>query len=111
MEFAGRLILIPLFTIIAITGCVKSDIAPGTPECLVKKTKDLNKQSPCDDGAAVQEYKFQGKIVYTLFTGDCIADSGAEVIDSDCNHLGYLGGLAGGTKINGVEFSSHATFL
>jgi len=106
-----RLLLVPLLAFIALTGCSKLDIKPGVPECITKKTKDLNKRTPCDEGASVEEYTFQGKIVYTLYTGDCITDGGTEVIDSDCNTIGYLGGYPGSKEVNGVEFSTNATFI
>lgn len=61
--------------------------------------------------ASVKEFIFQGKTVYVLSEGNCIANSGAEVIDSDCNHLGYLGGFVGNIEINGVEFSPNATLI
>lgn len=40
----------------------------------------------------------------------CGADMTSEVIDSECNRLGFLDGESGITKINGEEFS-HATFV
>jgi hypothetical protein len=30
----------------------------------------------------------------------------SEVYDSNCNSLGFLGGIAGNAKINGEEFSN-----
>ncbi len=30
----------------------------------------------------------------------------SEVIDSDCNSLGFLGGISGNTEINGEDFSN-----
>jgi hypothetical protein len=38
--------------------------------------------------------------------GTCGADMAAEVIDSECNSLGNLGGIAGNTEINGANFSN-----
>ncbi|PIQ20522.1 MAG: hypothetical protein COW65_14465 [Cytophagales bacterium CG18_big_fil_WC_8_21_14_2_50_42_9] len=105
-----RLMLIPFFAIIALTSCEKANIAPGVPACAVKQIKEFKKESSCDDGA-VAEYKFQNKTVYVLSDGNCIADGGSQVIDSDCNYLGYLGGLVGSREINGVDFASNATFI
>ncbi|MDZ4824714.1 MAG: hypothetical protein SH856_14750 [Flavobacteriales bacterium] len=91
------------------TGCDKLDIASGTPRCVEKKIKDYNETSSCYN-ASVQEYTFQGKTVYVFEPGTCSADMTSELIDSDCNTLGHLGGIAGNIQINGEEFSS-ATFI
>jgi SAM-dependent methyltransferase len=58
----------------------------------VEKVKAFNKSAICDNGVSVREYKFQDKTVYVLSDGPCYADSGAEVIDSECRHIGSLGG-------------------
>jgi hypothetical protein len=106
-----RLNFLPFFVLIALTGCEDLNIAPGVSACLEEKIKFHNKRSPCDTGNSVTEYKFQDKTVYVLSDGNCYADSGAEVIDSDCKHIGNLGGLTGSTKVNGVEFSTNATLI
>ncbi len=58
----------------------------------------------CDKGATVNEYTFIGQKVYAFDQGTCIADGQTEIADSNCNTLGYLGGLMGSTKINGRIF-------
>jgi len=92
-----------------IISCNKHDIEKGTPICVENKINDFKKSSNCDN-AKVDEYSFQGNTVYTFDPGNCGADMTTEVISSDCNRLGYLGGISGNTKINGVEFST-ATFI
>lgn len=102
------LIFIIFSIILSITtflGCIKHDIEKGTPKCVVSKIKDFNKSSICDN-PNVKEYTFQGKTVYVFDPGTCGNDFSSEVIDSDCNSLGYLGGFNGNTKINGEEFSN-----
>ncbi len=89
--------------------CNKLDIEKGTPKCVENKIKDFNKKSTCSN-ARVEEYVFEGNTVYLVDPGNCGADMAAEVISSDCKSLGYLGGIAGNTKINGIEFST-ATFV
>ncbi|OFX51008.1 MAG: hypothetical protein A2046_06175 [Bacteroidetes bacterium GWA2_30_7] len=89
--------------------CNKLDIEKGTPRCVEKKIKEFNENSSCGD-AKVDEYSFQNKTVYVFEPGTCGADMTADVIDSDCNGLGSLGGFVGNTKINGEEFSK-ATFI
>lgn len=81
-----------------------SKIDKEAPKCLNKKIKE-NQKGNCDD-ANVEEYLFQGKTVYVLGFYNCASDGAAEVVDSDCNRLGYLGGIEGNTKINGEPFSN-----
>ncbi|MDB5226345.1 MAG: hypothetical protein JWN78_538 [Bacteroidota bacterium] len=102
-----RLSILLLF-VSAVISCNKPGIEKGTPECVVNKIQEFSK-SYCYN-AKVEEYVFQGKIVYVFDPGACGADMQAEVINSKCNTLGYLGGFAGNTKINGEEFS-HAVFI
>lgn len=59
----------------------------------------------CDNGASVKAYYFQGNTVYTFEPGNCGADMQALVIDSHCNQIGALGGIAGNHMINGADFS------
>jgi len=96
------------FAIMLLLGC-KLDIEPGTPGCVEKKIKKFNRQEACGS-AKVTEYWFQNKTVFVFDPGLCGADMTSEVIDADCNTMGYLGGFAGNTKINGEEFS-HAVFI
>jgi hypothetical protein len=104
-----KIIFITIFIFIAITGCNKLDIAKGTPKCIEKKIRDFDKTS-CDNGANVKEYTFQNKTVYVFNPGTCGADMTSEVTDSDCNSMGFLGGIAGNTIINGEDFSN-ASFV
>ena len=112
----NRLLLLPLFALIALTSCENLDIAPEVPNCVEKKIKYFNKHTFCEDRepsvkASVEEYKFQNKTVYVLIEGNCNPDSGAEVIDSNCNKLGYLGGFANIQEVDGVAFYPNATFI
>ena len=66
-----KLMLMPFFAIIALTGCENLDIEPGAPECIVKKTKAFKKQV-CEDGGSVEEYKFQKKR-YMFFIAALVA--------------------------------------
>jgi len=56
-----RLLLIPLFAILALTSCERLDIAPGVPECMVEKTKKFNKRLACDDGLLLKSLYFRVK--------------------------------------------------
>jgi hypothetical protein len=78
----------------------------GTPKCVRDKIKTFDKSSTTCNDANVKEYKFQGGTVYAFDPGTCGADMTTEIINSDCNTLGHLGGITGNTKINGEEFSN-----
>ena len=83
------------------------DIGPDTPGCIQDKIKEFNKaQIPCESGKNVKEYSFQNTMVYVFDPGACGSDMGLDVYDSACNYLGFLGGIAGISKINGEEFSN-----
>ena len=45
-------------------------------------------------------------MVYVFDLGTCGADMTSEVLDENCNTLGFLGGIAGNTKINGDDFGN-----
>jgi len=60
----------------------------------------------CQHGANVQQYAFQGQTVFVFDMGICGADLTSDVVDSECNLLGRLGGFVGNTIINGEEFSN-----
>ena len=107
-----RLLLMPFFAFLALTGCENLDIPPDVPDCIISKTKKFKRQVSCDNGNSVTEYTFQGKEVYTFSQGgDCISEAGSEVVDSDCNNIGYLGGFVGSQEVNGVNFSANAVFI
>ena len=99
-----------LIILIALISCNRIDIEPGTPPCIENKIVSFNQTSICDN-ARVTEYIFQGKTVYVFSPGNtCGADLTSEVVDSDCNTLGYLGGISGNTTINGEKIT-YAIFV
>jgi hypothetical protein len=89
--------------------CQKSKIDKDTPDCVKDKIRAYDEQNTCDDGVKVDCYVFQNELVYVFEPGTCGADMTSEVIDSDCNTLGYLGGIMGNHTINGENFDN-ATF-
>ena len=93
-------------TISLFSSCQKGKISKGTPGCIKDKITVFDENSSCDDGVKVERYAFQGENVYVFNPGTCGADMTSEVIDSECNTLGYLGGLTGNQIINGENFSS-----
>ena len=83
------------------------DISPDTPGCIQDKIKAFSKEHVlCESGKNVKEYIFQDTTVYVFDPGTCGNDMGYDVYDSACNYLGFLGGIAGISEINGEEFSN-----
>jgi hypothetical protein len=94
-----------LILAILLLGCNKLDIQKGTPKSIKSKIKDFNKSQECED-RNVKEYTFQGNTVYAFDPGLCGADLTTEIVNSDSDNLGYLGGISGNYRINGEEFSN-----
>lgn len=98
------LIFIVITSLVTIMSCKKDGVSNGTPQCVLNEIEEFKKIA-CTDGVKVDRYKFQGKEVYVFVPGTCGNDMTSEVIDEDCITLGYLGGIAGNTTINGDDFS------
>src|SRR6218665_162442 len=99
-----KLTFFMLLAVSLAAACNKQGIAKGTPACVKQKIKTFEKESSCGD-ASVKKYNFQGKTVYAFEPGTCGADMTTEVISESCSSLGFLGGFAGNTTINGEDFS------
>lgn len=106
MKFILRILIA---VIICNPGCHGIDLPEGTPDCLNEKIKDFKKEKSCDD-KRVDEYTFQGMTVF-LFGRNCCCDFASDVLDNECNVLGYLGGIAGMTDINGANFYQNSTYV
>jgi len=96
-----------LLVVLSIASCKEEKLEPN---CLNNRISDLE-DSPCDEGVQISLFEFQEEHVYLLEQGNCIADGTTEVVDNQCNTLGFLGGLAGSNEINGVNFYENATFI
>jgi hypothetical protein len=100
-----RFCVLSIIAVLALTGCEKIEIEKDVPGCVQDKIKAFSKKElTCNTGAKVSEYTFQNQTVYLFDPGVCRTDQSSEVIDSDCNSLGTVGGWSGG-QINGEEFS------
>lgn len=106
MKRITTLILTLILTVISLMSCQKLDIEKDTPKCIENLIKDFDKEQSCDTGVNVKKYTFQGTIVYVFDPGTCGADMTSEVIDFECNSIGFLGGISGNTVINGEDFSN-----
>lgn len=105
-----KLIIPFLLLSIVFSGCTRLEIEKDTPSCVKDKIVDFGKNQSCDD-IQVDEYEFQNTEVYVLAIGNtCGADMYSDVIDSECNVLGSLGGITGNWEINGESFEN-AVFI
>lgn len=107
MKTAKILIFISL---LFITFCEKPN--PEVPDCIWDLIKNHeNEMFLCESGASVEQFLFQEDYVYVFDPGDCGADMIAPVYNSNCQHIGGLGGFTGNLIINGVRFDQSAKFI
>ena len=96
-------------TLLLFSSC-KKDIAPGTPGC-IKNEINANKNDASWEVGSVNEYRFQGQIVYTFQPdGTIIADGSTTIRDASCNIICTIGGFGGPSvnECNGVDFYANA---
>lgn len=105
MKFNWYIVALSLPLLIA---CNKEN-ENATPECVTEQLAVFDGTQACE-GATVKRYDFQGSDVYLFDPGNCPQADSIEVRSSECQVLGYLGGILNNTFINGVEFSSHSEF-
>jgi hypothetical protein len=87
--------LLLLSTVIISGGCRKQSVASGTPKCIRHKI-----ESDRNTIGRVEEYEFQGKVVYAFQPdANVIADGATTVVTTDCNTLCSVGGF-GGPSVN-----------
>lgn len=87
------------------------ETAYNTEPCIDEKIEEFSKSGDTCDGAKVSEFEFKDKTVYLFDLGNCCCDYTSEVLDEACTSLGQLGGIAGNTEIEGLEFSNYARLV
>jgi len=107
MKFFVKIFLI-IFLIV--TSCSK-DASVFVPECIQSKLVDFTSNSACSQNATLKEYTFLNKTVFVFDPGNCGADLTSEVIDENCNNMGFLGGISGNDSISGKSFSKNAVLI
>jgi hypothetical protein len=90
--------------------CKKNGATNSTPSCVSEDIVNIGNNEKAKE-PFVNMYTFQEKIVYLVDDGMGYVDSQSKVVDSNCNELGYLGGMMGKTKINGVDFFATAVYV
>jgi len=95
------------------SACKKCALPSDIPAC-IKSAIDANKNNSDWEVGNVEEYSFQGKIVYA-FNPDTrkIADGATTVQTSDCKNLCSVGGFGGPAinMCNGDNFFQKAVLL
>ena len=102
-------LLLLVFLLFFLCSCKKTETADDVPHAIKKEIKQFESSSSCRD-AKVDEYLFQEERVYAFDAKTCGADMAMAVLDRKGKVLGYVGGVAGNTTINGQSFSN-AVFL
>ena len=97
--------LLLFWVAITVVSCRKVILDKDDPSCLKDKIRSFDRQEDCAS-AKVDAYSFQGQTVYAFSPGNCGADMMTDILDSDCNTIGSLGGIAGNTEVNGEPFSN-----
>lgn len=94
-------------------GCKKISIAAGVPQCIKENIK-TNQEAQNWYVGNVEEYKFQGKLVYAFNPNNkVIADGSSSVLTSTCDQLCTIGGFGGPAVnlCNGTNFYQQAIFV
>jgi len=97
--------LLIILLVIAIAACNKDNDDQNIPECIKDRIEKFKKEVICDE-SKVNQYLFQDKIVYVFDLTFCCCDYSSEVLNSQCNYLGDLGGFWGNRIINGENFDN-----
>jgi len=98
-----------LFIAWLILSCGKDD-NPCLQPCIASIIADIA-QHHCDSTANISQYKLKGEYLYVIDPGFCAFDQAYDVINKDCEVIGYLQGFAGNHIINGVDFYDNAKLV
>jgi len=94
--------VIAISNLVIFLSCGKYDLS-NTPHCLVNSIDFINTYiGRCP--AFIIEYEFQNNIVYYVDPGSCSEDEQFPILNTNCDTLGYLAGIAGNSIINGDDF-------
>lgn len=93
-----------LIIFFSVGSCKKFRMEANVPDCIVKTAKEKTK-STTSAYASILEYEFQNNLVYVFDLDAGTTNAIAEVLNSDCVIIGYLGGTDGNRTINGEDFS------
>ena len=97
-----------VFTVLAMVLIFASCKKKNDALCIEERI-DIFTLEACQTDATVRQYTFQNETVYSLHLGSCIVDGSDEILNVDCATIGFVGGFAGTTDINGENFYTNAT--
>ncbi len=98
--------LLPLFMGLLLFLACSDD---NTTECIEDRINAFQSQAEWCTGASIIKYEFNGREVYAFAHGQCISDGATSVYDDECNEVCFLGGVAGFTDCEGLNFWNTAT--
>jgi len=100
MNMKGLLLIIVSVLTVSATSCKSSyGISSGTPRCIFDEIANNHTKEDWMIGR-VEEYQFQGKLVYAFLPDEKrIADGATTIRDADCITLCNIGGF-GGPSVN-----------
>ena len=98
-------LLTAIVLILFVSSCNQDD----NNECIENRIANFDSEI-CNNGATVKRFTFQGHTTYAIHPGNCIADGADEILDAECNFLGFVGGFGGASEINGENYYDNATF-
>ncbi len=105
-----RLVLNLIFIMFILAACSKSAFVTNVPDC-IKNNIEANKTKPGWNVKRVDEYEYQGNLVYIFEPDQVSPDMQTSVTKSDCTTLCTLGGIAGITMCSGDRFSDKAKLI
>ena len=100
----NKILSLLLLGMIAFCSCESE--APVVPDCIDELSTELS--SEFCDGADLNTFDFNGRLVYCFFYGAC-EDAKAVIYEEDCTELCTLYGLSGNTECDGLDWESNAT--
>lgn len=102
--------IVLLICSLCLCSCTRLNIDDSVSAEVKSKIRSWSRSGTCTNASA-SEYYFVNQTVYVLDPGTCGADMQALVIDVDANTLGTLGGIAGETRVQNINFDSAAVFV
>ena len=96
-----------LLLIFTILSCDNED---EYPSCLTPIISDLTAHH-CDSTAHISKYRLKGDILFVIDPGRCWDHQAYDVLNSDCEVIGFLQGFSGNSMINGVDFYEQAKLI
>jgi hypothetical protein len=91
-------------------GCKKEEVDDTVPTCITNNI-EANKDKTDWGIRSIDEYQYQGMVVYVYNPDANYADAQVAVIKTDCTSLCSLGGFTGNKMCNGDKFYDKAVYV